>query len=520
MIACTACGAENPEGSRFCNACGERMPEAGPTREVRKTVSVIFCDVTGSTALGERLDPEALRRVMTRYFDAMTAAVERHEGTVEKFIGDAVMAVFGIPQAHEDDALRAVRAAAEMRTALATLNKELERDHGATLACRIGVHTGEVVAGDATSRQALVTGDAVNVAARLEQVAPPGEIYVSDATLGLVRDAVVTEAVEPLEVKGKTEPLDAHRLIEVHPGAHGHARRFDTPLVGRERQLAQLLQVFEEVEAGRACFLYTLLAPPGTGKSRLIRAFLDVLGPRATTVAGRCLAYGEGITYFPLAEVVRDAIAGTPGADPETAIAACLPEDEHAAQVASRLGGLLGASDVLAPADEIAWAARRFLEGLARERPLVVVLDDIQWAEPGLLDLIDQVSDWSRDAPILLLCMARPELLEVRPDWGGGKLRATNASLGPLDRAASEQLVANLAGSGRRRRHARADPRRGRGQPALRRGDRRDGHGGRPRRARHGRGPDPAHDPGAPRRPPRSARRRRPGRHGLRVRRR
>ena len=304
MATCPACGVENPEGSRFCNACGERFPDAAPAPEVRKTVTVVFCDVTGSTALGERLDPEALRRVMLRYFDAMTRSIERHGGTVEKFIGDAVMAVFGIPTTHEDDAIRAVRAAADMREGLRVLNKELERDHGATLECRIGVNTGEVVAGDASTRQALITGDTVNVAARLEQGAAPGEVLIADASARLVRDAVVLEAVEPLVVKGKTEPVAAHRLIAVHAGAAGNARRMDSPLVGRARQLDQLRQAFDEVVVDRVCHLFTVLGSAGVGKSRLIEEALGTIGADALVLRGRCLSYGEGITYWPLIEVV------------------------------------------------------------------------------------------------------------------------------------------------------------------------------------------------------------------------
>ena len=444
-MTCPACGADNPDGARFCNSCGAGLAVEASAPEVRKVVTVVFCDVTGSTALGERLDPEALRRVMRRYFDEMTRAIEAHEGTVEKFIGDAVMAVFGLPITHEDDALRAVRAAADMRTALGVLNKELERDHGTTLACRIGVHTGEVVAGDASSRQALVTGDAVNVAARLEQAATPGEVLISSDTLALVRDAVVAEAVPPLELKGKSAPVPAHRLVEVHPDAMGHARRFDTPLVGRERQLTQLRQTFEGCVADRVCGLWTVLAPPGTGKSRLVREFLAGVGAEATVVRGRCLAYGDGITWFPLAELLRDAL-GEETDDPAAAIQALLAGDEHAARVGAVLGTLLGGAEAETTAEEVAWATRRFLEALARDRPVVAVLDDIQWADPALLDLIDHVSDWSRGAPILLLCLARPELLEARPGWGGGKLRAANASLEPLTPDETATLVAKLAG--------------------------------------------------------------------------
>ena len=451
MAACPACGVENPEGSRFCNACGERFSEASPASEVRKTVTVIFCDVTGSTALGERLDAEALRRVMMRYFDAMTQAIERHGGTVEKFIGDAVMAVFGIPTTHEDDAIRAVRAADDMREGLRLLNKELERDHGATLECRIGVNTGEVVAGDASTRQALITGDTVNVAARLEQGAAPGEVLIAESTARLVRDAAVLEAVETLELKGKAEPVAAHRLVAVHAGAAGTARRMDFPLVGRSRQLGQLRQAFDEVVADRVCHLFTVLGPAGVGKSRLIQEALGQLGPDAMVLRGRCLSYGEGITYWPLIEVVRDALGGGSVGDVDLAatLAALIPSDASAEEVSARVASVVsGGAGLSATAEEIGWAVRRFFEGLARDRPLIVVLDDVHWAEPSFLDLVDQLTDWSRDAPILVVCMARPELLEISSGWGGGKLHATTVALEPLSSDEVEHLMENFLAGG------------------------------------------------------------------------
>ena len=449
MLTCPTCGRESPDDFTFCPVCGTTLAAPEPAREQRKTVTVVFCDVTGSTALGEKLDPEALRRVMARYFDEMKGAIERHGGTVEKFIGDAVMAVFGIPRVHEDDALRAVRAAAEMREVLGRLNKELERDQGVALAARIGVNTGEVVAGDPAAGQALVTGDAVNVAARLEQAASPSEVLIGVGTHALVRDAVVAEPVQPLTLKGKSELVPAFRLVSVAKGTGGRARRLDSPMVGRERQLGLLLQAFDGAEADRTCHLFTVLGPAGVGKSRLVAEFLERLGDRAGALRGRCLPYGDGITYFPVLEIVKEA-AGLADFDApdviESKVCAVLEGEELQESVCARVSQLLGVAEVASP-DETHWAIRRFLEARARERPLVVVFDDIHWAESVLLDLIEHIADLSRDAPLLLLCMARGELLDVRPAWGGGKLNATTASLEPLADEECELLIANLLGS-------------------------------------------------------------------------
>jgi class 3 adenylate cyclase/tetratricopeptide (TPR) repeat protein len=408
-------------------------------------VTVVFCDVTGSTALGERLDPETLRRVMSRYFDEMRSALERHGGTVEKFIGDAVMAVFGVPQIHEDDALRAVRAAAEMREALAALNKELERDHGVSLQARIGVNTGEVVSGDA-SDESLVIGDAVNVAARLEQEAEPGSVLMGEDTVRLVRDAVVAEPVEPLTVKGKSEPLVAFRLIEVMSGAAGVARRLDSPMVGRDRQLSQLRQAFDAAVADRSCQLFTVLGAAGVGKSRLVQEFLRLARDRATVLRGRCLPYGEGITFFPVGEVVKEAAGLEDFDDPEEIerkICTVLGDGEPGSACAT-LAQLFGATDHDSATEETFWAVRRFLESVAQGSPLAVVFDDIHWGESTFLDLIEHIADWSRDAPILVLCMARPELLDVRSAWGGGKFNASTILLERLSDDDCTELIANL----------------------------------------------------------------------------
>jgi class 3 adenylate cyclase/tetratricopeptide (TPR) repeat protein len=443
VLTCAECGRGSPDDFVFCPACAAPLAPPGH-HEVRKVVTVVFCDVTSSTALGESMDPESLRRVMSRYFEEMRAALERHGGTVEKFIGDAVMAVFGVPTVHEDDALRAVRAAADMRAALGALNKELEREHGVSLAARIGVNTGEVVAGE--GGETFVTGDAVNVAARLEQAAEPGTVLIGEGTLRLVEDAVVAEPMEQLEVKGKAEPLAASRLVEVTTGIAGLARRLDSPMVGRERELARLRQTFESAIADRSCQLFTIFGAPGVGKSRLVEEFLGSLGAATTVLRGRCLPYGEGITFFPVGEVVKEA-AGLEDFDApeeiERKICAVLGTDGPAC---STLAQLFAAAERDSSVEETFWAVRTFLETVARTTPLAVVFDDIHWGEPAFLDLIEHITDWARDAPMLVLCLARPDLLDERPSWGGGKLNATAISLEPLSDEECGHLIGNLLG--------------------------------------------------------------------------
>ncbi|MDQ2982628.1 MAG: AAA family ATPase [Actinomycetota bacterium] len=438
MAACGACGTENADDARFCSSCGASLTPAEALREVRKTVTIVFSDVVGSTAVGERLDPESLRRVMSRYFDAMAVVVERHGGMVEKFIGDAIMAVFGIPVVHEDDALRAVRAAAEMREELTGLNEELERDYGVRIENRTGVNTGEVVSGDPSSGQRLVTGDAVNVAARLEQAAAPGEVLVGETAYRLVRDAVEAEPVEPLEAKGKTDPLGAHRLTRVIEGAAPFARRFESPLVGRERELALLSQAYDRAVDERSSHLFTLLGSAGIGKSRLVQEFLDGIDG-ARVVSGRCLSYGEAITYWPLVEILEQL-----GGDD---VIHALRDAEDAQLIVNRVSEAAGQAKPSGSPEETPWAVRKLFEALAGEQPLVVVLDDLEWAEPTFLDLVEHIADLSRDAPILLLCVARPELLDQRPNWGGGKLNATSILLEPLTAGDADILIDNLLGS-------------------------------------------------------------------------
>jgi class 3 adenylate cyclase len=448
MTVCPACGEPNPARASFCLACGTPLPSPDlAVRPARKTVTVVFTDVAESGGLGERLDPESLSLVMASWFDHMRALFERHGGRVQKFVGDAVVAVFGIPAVNEDDALRAVRAAAELQASLGELNRELERDWGVRLRVRSGVNTGEVVTGNPAIGDALVLGDAVNVAARLEQAAPPGEVLLGQPTLRLVRDAVEVERVPPLTLKGKQAPVAAWRLLGVTPGAAGHARRQDAPIVGREPELRLFDWVYERVSATAACHLLTVLGQAGVGKTRLVAE--AVRGLDATVLRGRCLSYGEGITFWPVAEVVHQA-AGTIDTDsPAEATAKLrrlLGDAGDADHVAGRVAQLIGLEATPVPAEEAAWAFRRLLEVLAGAGTLVVVLDDLHWAEPTMLDLVEHVADLVRAAPILLVAIARPELLEQRPGWAGGKLNATTVLLEPLGEAESAELLASLAG--------------------------------------------------------------------------
>ncbi len=392
-------------------ACAAPTAVGEAPREMRKTVTALFCDVVGSTALGESSDPEAVRALLVRYFERMKAIVESHGGTVEKFIGDAVMAVFGVPVIHEDDALRACRAAVAMRDALPALG----------LDCRIGVNTGEVVT---TTGDLLASGDAINIAARLEQAAQPGEVLLGGPTLALVRSAVEVEKVAPLALKGKAEPVPAFRLLAVNGNLE---RRFGTRMVGRKRELRSLEDALSRAVADRSCQLFTILGTAGVGKSRLVAEFVASLDARV--IRGRCLSYGDGITYWPVVEVLKQL--------------AVLPEDDAAA---APLRSLLGEIEQIATADEIAWAFRKLLEQEARTQPLVVVFDDLHWAEPTFLSLVEMVAELSRDASILLLGMGRPELLELRPTWGGGLWNATTVLLEPLDAAEAQRLLAELGG--------------------------------------------------------------------------
>ena len=452
MTACGSCGRASPDGFRFCGSCGARLaPDADSAGETRRTVTILFADVTGSTELGERLDPETMRRLLGRTFATAKELIERHGGTVEKFIGDAVMAVFGVPTIHEDDALRAVRAACDLGAALEQVNAEALRDHGVRLGLRTGINTGEVVAGDPAGGDTFVTGDAVNVAARLEQAAGTGEILLGEATYRLVRDAVHVEEPTELDLKGKSASVMAYRLQGIDREAPARLRRLDAPLVGRVRELRLLTHAFERVVSDRACQLFTVLGSAGVGKSRLVAAFLEQAAEGATVLSGHCLPYGQNITFWPIAEIVRAAGAVTADDPPDAArakVRLLLEGEPDADLVTERISQPLAVDETQAPLEETFWAIRRLLESLARQRPLIVVIDDLHWAAPTMLELLEHAVDWTRDSRILVLAMGRPELLDARPSWGGGKLNATTILIEPLSDVECGELVDQVLGEG------------------------------------------------------------------------
>jgi class 3 adenylate cyclase len=450
MVVCPTCGTENPDVARFCMSCGTTLAAPAPGREARKVVTVVFADITGSTGLGERLDPESLRAIMGRWFEAMRDVLEQHGGTVEKFIGDAVVAVFGVPVLHEDDALRAVRAAIGMRNALADLNLTLKAERNLELAMRVGVNTGAVVVGDARAGGSRATGDAVNVAARLQQAAEPGETLVGDSTWRLVRDATVTGEPRDVQVKGREEPVIVRRLVDVDQAAEAIHRRVGGPMVGRDRELGILRGAFERAVVEERCVLVTVLGSAGVGKSRLTHEFLAGVRPGSTVLRGRCLPYGQGITWYPVAELLRSAVGLDDAADPSLALDRLrerLAGLSDAETILARLGEPLGVATAAtepAPVEELFWAVRRLLERLASDGPVVVVVDDLQWAESTILDLVEHLADWVHGVPLMLLALARPELLDIRSGWGGGKPDATTFLLEPLPTADTEQLVEAL----------------------------------------------------------------------------
>ena len=487
MTVCPACAGQNADDARFCSQCGRPLvPDVPPGKAERRLVTVLFADITGSTSLGEALDPEDLQDVLGAYAEAMREEIEAEGGTVEKFIGDAVMAVFGVPVAHEDDPSRALRAALRMRRRLEELNGSLERRHGVRLAMRIGVNTGDVVASsEPRSEVGMVTGDAVNAAARLEQTADTGQILVAERTARSARGFRFRE-VGPLTVRGKSRPVATAELlddrVEATPG--GMERGIPglrAPMVGRDRELELLRSTYGRLASSGRAQLVTIYGEPGIGKSRLTRellAWADGQGDGVTVLKGRCLPYGEAITYWPLAEILKSYTGVLDSDPPETALAkiaalaadvlAGVPDPPRSAGVLAFTFGLEDPRFGLAtlPPRQVqletheAW--RAFFTGLTADRPAIVVIEDIHWADDPLLDLLEELADRVA-GPLLFVCPARPDLAQHRPGWGGGKRNFSSISLEPLsfDDAATlvEMLLAveELPGETREAMLARAD---------------------------------------------------------------
>ncbi|HUF59729.1 MAG TPA: adenylate/guanylate cyclase domain-containing protein [Actinomycetota bacterium] len=460
MLTCTNCGRENPEDASFCGHCGSPLGNAaGSAREERKVVTVLFADLVGFTSRSERLDPEDVRATLTPYFARLREELERRGGTVEKFIGDAVMAVFGAPAAHEDDPERAVRAALAIRDAMAEMN---EQDPDFDLHVRVGVNTGEALVSLGVRPQqgeGMAAGDVVNTAARLQTAAPVDGILVGETAYRATERAIEYRDAAAIEAKGKAEPVLAWEAVEAR-SRYGIdiTRRVDTSLVGRDHELTLLRDALDRARHQDEPQLVTLVGEPGIGKSRLVHELFVHIEGMPELIAwrqGRCLPYGEGVSYWALGEMVK-AEAGILETDPDgeaaaklhRTVAELIPDADERGWVARHLGPLVGLAQERGSSqegsEEAAAAWRRFLESLAERRPTVLIFEDLHWADDGLLDFLDYLIDWTRDVPLLVLCTARPELLARKPDWGGGKLNTATISLAPLSDEETARLLAGL----------------------------------------------------------------------------
>src|SRR5918997_1307276 len=415
------------------------MPLAAPRPHekgaaTRRLVSIVFADLVGSTGLAEHLDPETMHRLLDRYSEACGVVIERHGGSVEGFIGDAVVGVFGQDEVHEDDALRAVRAAVEMRDAGAALSSELERELGVEIAMKLGVESGEVFVGAGARRSPFAAGDAFNVAARLEGTAVAGEILLGENVHRLLRGGVRAERLEPLALKGRSATVQAWRLVGLDADDAARLRAPRSPFVGRARELEALRVAFTRVREEEVCRAVAVVGPAGIGKSRLARELLSELEEEATVAVGRCPSYGEAVAYRPLAEIVRQ----LGGSDPSRWLEEVLEGDEQAVRLVL---SAIGLSDQAAQAEEIFWGVRRLFERIARDRPLAVFLEDVHWAEPALRDLLEYLLTFSSGRPMLIVCLARPEFVETHTAWMAPLPNRSLLTLEALSDADAQELV-------------------------------------------------------------------------------
>ncbi|MEX2203528.1 MAG: adenylate/guanylate cyclase domain-containing protein [Actinomycetota bacterium] len=458
MRRCPSCGEENDERARFCWSCGGSLDvKRAPTSEERKVVSVLFVDLVGFTARSDQSDPEDVRATLRVYHERLKREIERFGGTVEKFVGDAVMAVFGAPVAHEDDAERAVRASLRIAEAIEELNEERP---GLDLAIRAAVNTGEAVVTLGARPEAgegFVTGDVVNVASRLQGIAPVGGVVVGELTYRATRGVIEYEELDPVSVKGKEEALPVWRAVEARSRFGVDVeQQTQVPLIGRDRELNLLRELFGGIERDATAQLVTLVGEPGVGKSRLVwefQRFVDDLPDIVYWRQGRCLPYGEGITFWALGEVVKSHAGILESDTPEQAaskldlaVSEIVDEEGERDWIRSRLEPLVGLSEEAQTAEreESFTAWRTFLEAIASTRALVLVFEDLHWADPAMLAFVEHLADWASGVPLFVLCTARPELYERDPSWGGGKRNHTAVSLSPLTSDETAQLIGAL----------------------------------------------------------------------------
>jgi class 3 adenylate cyclase/tetratricopeptide (TPR) repeat protein len=454
MTTCPSCGADNPDGAKFCNECAAPLQPEQPRRKERKFATALFADLVGSTTLAEREDPEVVQSIVGRTFDRLAEEIGRYEGLLEKFMGDAVLAVFGVPRAHEDDAERAVRAALEMHAVLSELNRGFAAEGKPTLEMRIGVEAGEVLVDlerASGPRDRMLTGDAINTAARLQSAAEPGRIVVGPAVYASTKDVIEYRELEPLALKGKAEPVPAWAALRIKARTRGERPRLglEARLVGRDEELAVLKQTLRRVETEGRPALVTIVGPAGVGKSRLVaelERYVEGLPQLVYWRRGRCLAYGN-TSYSAFADAIKaqceifeDDPAEVAAKKADVAVRELFGDED----VAPQIRALVGAGEARGTSrEELFEAWRRFLERLAARYPLALVLDDIHWADAGLLDFIEHVADWAQ-GPILVIATARAELFETRPTWGGGKRNAASISLDPLSETEGEAMLDDL----------------------------------------------------------------------------
>jgi len=452
VIACPSCAAENPDRAKFCNECGTALAAPPPIAEERKTVTTLFCDLVSFTAMSEAADPEDVDRILSEYFARATRAIESHGGTVEKFIGDAVVGVFGVPAVHEDDPERAVRAGLRLLESL----EGMSRPDGTPLQARIGVNTGEALVRldvDPASGRGFLTGDAVNTAARLEAAAPPGGVCVGALTHSLTERAIVYKELPPISAKGKAEPVDAW-LAKAPVSRLGVEVDRDslTPFVGREPEFSHLRTLLEKAVSTSSPQFALIMGEPGIGKSRLVQELFAYVDSRPEMIRwrqGHCLSYGDGITYWALAEIVKSQ-AGILETDDVATVSskldAVVPEGGDRIWLVNRLRALVGLEAPEAEREENFMGWLRFLDSLAVDAPLVVVLEDMHWADDGLLSFVEHLVEYARAVPLLLIGTARPELFERHPTFAAGGAEVSRISLGPLGPDDTQRLVTGLLG--------------------------------------------------------------------------